>query len=197
MDPLDTERPVDDLERWTTNFDWGAKPVSLEQSRRGAPPKVPSHLRMRLPLIRDFRALLGCQPDGDVRMEFWSRKQGQLLVAFPSRDFQEQTLANLSEAFFGIGGAQDPLMDVHVGSEIFLWRDAGEVIVVQGSDDDSEPGSFRIAVRVPEDVFAEEWWGVLRLARRLQARPGHEDDGDGPFIPVDEDGTSAEEDDGA
>lgn len=171
MTAVDTESSHPDLERWTTNFDWNAEPVYLEQSRRGASPKVPEHIRLRLPVIKDFRVLLGSHQDGDVRLEFWSRKQGQLLVTFPSRDFQEQTVTNLSEALFGIGGADDPLMDVHMGSEIFVWREAGEVLVIQGGDDDSEPGSFRIAFRVPEGTFAEEWWGALRLARRLQPRP--------------------------
>lgn len=182
-----------ELERWTTNFDWSSEPVYLEQSRRGAPPNVPTNIRLRLPVVRDFRIVLGAQPDGDVRCEFWSRKQGQLLVAFPSRDFQEETVTTLAEALYGIGGADDPLNDVHMGSEVFVWREAGEVLVIHGGDDDSEPGSFRIAFRVPEGIFAEEWWGMLRLARRLQPRPGHEDRGDGPFIPVDDTETLDEE----
>jgi hypothetical protein len=109
------------------------------------------------------------------------------LVAFPSRDFQEETATTLSEALFGIGPAEDPLVDVHMGSEIFVWREGDEVVVVQGGDLD-EPGSFRLAFRVPEETFGEEWWGMLRLNRRLQPREGHEDDGDSPFIPSESDG---------
>ena len=54
------------------------------------------------------------------------------------------------ESILGIGSSDDPLIDLEMGQELFVWRERSEILIVQG-DPDAEPGNFRVAIRVPEE----------------------------------------------
>ena len=64
-----------------------------------------------------------------------------------------------------------------VGQELFIWGERTEVLVIQG-DPDADPGAFRVALRVPEDVFAGEWWRMVRAVHRYRMPVPPIDDGD-------------------
>lgn len=167
--------------RLASNFGW-EKPVYLSQRQRGIPPTIPDHVREGLPVIEDFRILLSPHDDGYLALEFWSALQGFLVHGFPFRDFLREEFLGTQELTLGIGTTVDPLVDFEMGHELFVWRQQEEVLVIQG-DFEAEPGSFRVAIRVPEAVFASEWWTMVRVLRRWVIPAATPDDGD-DLVPV-------------
>ena len=149
------------------SFGWGSL-TYLPQRRRALPPHISETVRTRLPVIADFRILLTPDESGYLAPEFWSGRRGFLARAFPFRDALAEGFPSSAEALLGIGDAASPLVEIELGQELYVWRQATEVLIVAG-DPEAEPGSFRVAVRVPEPVFATEWWRLCSVARRYVA----------------------------
>lgn len=147
-----------------SNLGWDAL-TYLPQRRRSVAPTVTAELQGRLPVIHDFRVMLRPHDDGYLAPEFWSARRGFLVHCFPFRDYLGEEFHSADEALFGIGDAANPLVDIEQGQELFVWRQDSEVLVIAG-DPEAEPGSFRVAVRVPEEVFASEWWRFCAIVRR-------------------------------
>ncbi len=147
-----------------SNFDWD-RVTYLEQRQRGTPPAVPEHIRLRLPILDDFRIVLSPHDEGYLAVEFWSARLGFIVHGFPWRDFLAEEFLTSQELLFGIGADDDPLIEIDMGQELFIWRAGPDVLVIQG-DPESDPGAFRVALRVPEDVFAGEWWRMVKAVRR-------------------------------
>lgn len=177
----DGARGSDPQREIQSNFGW-TELTYLPQRRRTLPPDVSAVLQSRLPLIHDFRIVLNVDGAGYLAPEFWSARRGFLVRAFPFRDALAEEFPSSAEALLGIGDAANPLVEVELGQELFVWRQAGEVLIVAG-DPEAEPGSFRVAVRVSDATFATAWWNLCAAARRYvrpeRARPGwlrHVDD---------------------
>jgi hypothetical protein len=66
-----------------------------------------------------------------------------------------------------VGTPDDPYSDLDQGWEIFIWREAGDVVVISG-DFDSPPGSFYAAFRVPEVTFDREWTSLILAVEEMR-----------------------------
>jgi hypothetical protein len=139
--------------------------IHLDQTARGVHPVVSGEVLDRLLLIDDFRINLHPTPRFGLHLEFWSVALGYL-TQFPWQDHVQEHLARRPAPW--VGTPDDPYSDLDQGWEIFIWCEAGDVVVIAG-DFESPPGSFYAAFRVPEETFDREWTSLILAVEEMRA----------------------------